>query len=323
MKKLLYCLCLVIPLSLFGCSNEKIDETNAFSKYSEKMNALSSYKLEAVMEVKKGENTTSFDVSVCYKNPNNYLAKLVSKENNNVQIILKNGNGVFVLSPALNKSFKFKSEWPLNTFHAYLPESSMKEISNDKDFITTFDDNEIVFESKVSNKTNPKMVSQKLSINRDKLIPICVVVYNSSLGVECKVTFKSFLENISLDSDLFDEEKALKTALLEMGEAPITKEIPKPSSTILDETLKSEVATEVSLLQLYSGKINYTVYIRVLESSPVSYVGRTYDDVVMLNDTVGLTTTNSLSWSKGSLMFSIYSDELSLEEMIIVANSIA
>ena len=36
------------------------------------------------------------------------------------QIILKNPEGVFVVTPALNKSFKFQSDWPNNTSQIYL-----------------------------------------------------------------------------------------------------------------------------------------------------------------------------------------------------------
>ncbi len=47
-------------------------------------------------------------------------------------MILKNDDGVYVLTPALNKSFKFQSEWPENSSQAYLFESLVKDITEDK-----------------------------------------------------------------------------------------------------------------------------------------------------------------------------------------------
>src|SRR5690625_5969794 len=36
------------------------------------------------------------------------------------QVILKNEDGVFVLTPALDKSFKFQTDWPENSSQPYL-----------------------------------------------------------------------------------------------------------------------------------------------------------------------------------------------------------
>ena len=35
-------------------------------------------------------------------------------------IILRNSEGIYVLTPSLNKSFKFQSEWPYNSSQTYL-----------------------------------------------------------------------------------------------------------------------------------------------------------------------------------------------------------
>ena len=36
------------------------------------------------------------------------------------QIILRNEEGVFVLTPALNKSFRFQSDWPQNSSRLFI-----------------------------------------------------------------------------------------------------------------------------------------------------------------------------------------------------------
>ncbi len=52
------------------------------------------------------------------------------------QIILRNEEGVFVLTPALNKSFRFQSDWPQNSSQAYLYESLVRDILQDKKNLT-------------------------------------------------------------------------------------------------------------------------------------------------------------------------------------------
>ena len=46
-------------------------------------------------------------------------------------VILKNEEGVFVLTPSLNKSFKFQSDWPYNNSQSYLLQNILNDIEND------------------------------------------------------------------------------------------------------------------------------------------------------------------------------------------------
>ena len=53
----------------------------------------------------------------------------------NEQIVVKNTSGVYVLTPSLNKEFRFDSDWPLNSSHAYI-----LEIDNyDTDYVFLLD----------------------------------------------------------------------------------------------------------------------------------------------------------------------------------------
>ena len=49
---------------------------------------------------------------------------------------MRNEEGVFVLTPALNKSFRFQSDWPQNSSQAYLYESLVRDILQDKKNLT-------------------------------------------------------------------------------------------------------------------------------------------------------------------------------------------
>ena len=88
-----------------------------------KLEKITKYSLDAQMQVVKQEGNIVFDVKVDYLQPNYYKVRLQNKANNNVQVILKNNDGVFVITPALNKQFQFNSDWPLNSSHAYLYQS--------------------------------------------------------------------------------------------------------------------------------------------------------------------------------------------------------
>ena len=47
-----------------------------------------------------------------------------------VALIIKNDDGVYVLTPQINKSYKFQSKWPENSSQIYLIESIIKANNN-------------------------------------------------------------------------------------------------------------------------------------------------------------------------------------------------
>ena len=82
-----------------------------------------SYYATGVMEVDNNGQVYQYNVEVAYQKPENYKVTLKNETTNNEQIILKNDEGVFVLTPALNKQFKFQSDWPLSSSQVYLYQS--------------------------------------------------------------------------------------------------------------------------------------------------------------------------------------------------------
>ena len=75
----------------------------------------------------------TYDVEVSYKKDNNYKVSLTNQANSHTQVILKNSDGVYVLTPALNKSFKFQSDWPYSNSQIYLLKSLINDIKDTKD----------------------------------------------------------------------------------------------------------------------------------------------------------------------------------------------
>ena len=127
MKKTIFFLILIVIL-LTGCG--KYNENDLISDLDKKISK-SSYYLEGNLEIVNNDNVYNYEVKVSYKKDNNYRVSLLNKSNNHEQIILKNSEGVFVVTPALNKSFKFQSDWPYNNSQVYLLQSVLNDIKND------------------------------------------------------------------------------------------------------------------------------------------------------------------------------------------------
>ena len=107
MKKLIMFL-LLGCLVLTGCSFGKKDALEEFKKKVENSN---SYYIEGQMDIVNNEDTYNYNVEVSYKKDDNYLVKLNNISNNHEQIILRNKDGVYVIthkSTQLLKSNKFE-----------------------------------------------------------------------------------------------------------------------------------------------------------------------------------------------------------------------
>lgn len=123
-KKVLLCLLVLGSLIMCGCG--KRTEKDVLKDLNKKLDTIKGYHLTGLLEIVNNEDTYTYDVNASYTKENNFRVSLKNKTNNHEQIILRNTEGVFVLTPSLNKSFKFQSEWPYNNSQSYLLQPIMK-----------------------------------------------------------------------------------------------------------------------------------------------------------------------------------------------------
>ena len=112
-----------------------MDSKKAINEYKKLLEDNTKYSLIGQMDIVSNEELYHYDVKVDYMEGDYYKASLVNKENDHEQIILKNKSGVYVVTPSLNKSFKFQSEWPYNSSQAYILSSLLKDLENDSNVI--------------------------------------------------------------------------------------------------------------------------------------------------------------------------------------------
>ena len=128
-KKLFLCL-VSICLILTGCG--KKDEKTVLKGFQDKVENSDSYYLSGNMELVNNEDVYTYDVTVSYKKGDYYKIDLINTLDNHEQVILRNDDGVYVVTPSLNKSFKFQSDWPYNNSQVYLIQSIIDDILNDE-----------------------------------------------------------------------------------------------------------------------------------------------------------------------------------------------
>ena len=115
MKKVL--LLLISVMLLTGCGS--VNKDNLVDKFKEDVESSKSYYVEAKMEIFNSEDTFVYNMKVYYMDDDYFKVNMVNTINNHEQIILRDSESVYVVTPSLNKSYKFMSEWPYNSSQAY------------------------------------------------------------------------------------------------------------------------------------------------------------------------------------------------------------
>ena len=130
MKKIFLCLFLFCLL-LTGCGHR--NEKEVLKEFQNKVNNANSYYLTGEMELLNNEDVYNYNISVSYKKDDFYKIELVNVVNDHKQVILRNSEGVYIVTPSLNKSFKFQSDWPYNNSQVYILKVFLRNL---KDIMT-------------------------------------------------------------------------------------------------------------------------------------------------------------------------------------------
>ena len=196
-------------LFVTGCGSNS--EEDLIAKFEKNVENSKSYTLKGNMEILSNEETFTYSIEANYLKGDYYKVTLVNQTNNHEQIILKNSDGVYVVTPTLNKSFKFQSEWPSNSSQSYILSSLLNDIKNDENMTLEQKDDNYIITTTVNYPNNSSLTYQKIYFDKDMNIEQ-VEVYDNEDIVNIKVAFSS----IDLKSGL-NEEDFLLEDLIDMN----------------------------------------------------------------------------------------------------------
>ncbi|WP_019537343.1 outer membrane lipoprotein-sorting protein [Paenibacillus ginsengihumi] len=195
---------LVVSLVLAGCG--KKDAAAIVKELDGKVSSLDSYHGKGVMTLKTGMEPQEYLVEVCYQTPHYYRISMKNAKKDITQIVLRNDDGVFVLTPHLNKSFRFQSDWPENQGQVYLYQSLVQSIVMDQERQFVEDENAYVFDV-VANYQNGSLARQKIWLDKKTYEPQHVEVSDSNANVLMEVKFDEFEFGTKFEKDQFDMQR--------------------------------------------------------------------------------------------------------------------
>lgn len=368
MKKIFILLMVLSAIFITGCGKNSVD--TIFKDLTDKINKLDSYTVNGNLTVKNNNNSYNYNVSVSYMAKDKFRVSLVNTANNHEQVILRNDEGVFVLTPSLNKSFKFQSDWPYNNSQIYLLASIIDDLNNDSKLTKEEKDSNYIFTSSVNYPNNPNLTKQRVTVDKDlKITKVEVLNANDEVEMTFEITNidygptfdESYFEvnsiintntnnnNTAKDNENTtdkdkenttdnnttndttnedtnssqtpseDKDKTTETATLE----DIIYPLYLPTGTVLEEQEKVDKTDGERVILTFGGEKGFTLVEETVSVSKEFTVIPTYGEPLMVGDTIGAVTDNSLNWTSGNIEYYIVSDVMSAQELLEIANSIS
>ncbi|CAM3636643.1 outer membrane lipoprotein carrier protein LolA [Cohnella lubricantis] len=195
---------------LSACGGKNSDSVvKDLSKVSDN---LESYQGSGEMILHTGQTPLTYKVEVWYQKPNYYRIALTSAERDITQIVLKNDQGVYVLTPQLKKSYRFQSDWPDNQGQVYLYQTLLRSISIDNSRQFTTDKDAYVFDVMASNYNNGSFARQKIWLDKDDYAPKQVQVTDTNAQLMVEVKFTDFKFGTKFDKSAFDMKQNMDGA---------------------------------------------------------------------------------------------------------------
>lgn len=321
MKKIYILLCLFLSL-LTGCSkktkNDVIKEIDSKISYS--------YSLEGNLSVLSNENIFNYKVYVDVLKNKKYKVSLTNISNNHTQVILKNYDGVYVVTPELNKCFKFQSNWPNNSSQIFLIDSILHDLCSEKSKFTTLKDG-FSISSPVNYSNNRLMKKQKVYIDKNFNIKnIKVVDKNNSIQMEFnikKVKYSPKLPDkiFQLDFIMHNYRDCLTKPTTKLDESIYPLFLPNGIRLTSNEKLKKHDGERI--IMSFDGDKSFLLVEETANVFDEFTIIPSYGEPYFLSDTLGVMTDNSLSWISNGIEYYMISDEINTSELAEIARSIS
>ena len=310
---------------MFLCGCGKIDEKDFIKKIKD--NIKGSYSLEGSLSMTNNDDVYNYDVSVSYKKDDYYKVSLTNVSNNHTQVILKNNDGVYIVTPSLNKSFKFQSDWPYDNSQIYLLEALINDIERDSDYKFVYEDDKFIFKTKVNYPNNKMLNHQKIVFDNDMDLEKVLVFDSNDVvrmelvikDIEYSPTFKNNYFDLNNLIKTFDEVEVVESSKIDDSIFPLFV----PSGTKLQNSEIIETDVGERLIMTFDGDKPFLLVGETADVMDEFTIIPTYGEPYMLIDTLGVVTDNSLSWNSNGIDYYLVSDVMGKDELVEIARSIS
>lgn len=350
MRRVTWIVAIVMCVSLFLTGCGKKDAEGVVKDLNHVIGDLQSYQGAGTMTLHTGQQPQEYDLEVWYKNPHYYRIALSNAKQDITQIVLRNDDGVFVLTPNLNKSFRFQSDWPEKQGQVYLFQTLANSIVADQDRQFVAEDKAYVFDV-AANYQNSSLARQKIWLNKKDYAPKRVEVFDADANKMVEVKFDQFAFGKKFDADAFDMKRNMVSFSTSSSSTPegesedVSGDQEQPLQNMAGETKELQnfgvvlptympegvtqkdmkdlkLGEERGVILRYSGDYNYSITeVRPMDRAVSAEKGTIVDLGYTFGALIG-DELKTLAWVHQGVEFRLTSGDLPVDEMIQVAQSV-
>lgn len=290
---------------------------------------LTSYQLEATMDLNNGEEQRNFNVIVSYAKKEDkdlFRVSLYDTTINQEQIMLRNEEGVYVLTPTLNQVYQFKSGWPLNSAKPYIYQSLLDVFNGE--YTTKKVNDGLIITSEPEYKNAPQYAKQEIKFTND-LTPVWVHLYNDKNDILVNVTFTKVETGVEFSNDYFNLSSNMEQARenLSSNTSSTFDDLPLAVSGLdmnvsVKEQTNANIDGEKVYIMSYDGDIAFTVVQKIVEGSEEMCVTQIDGELVLLVNGFASLEDNKVTYLYNGVECTIYGDNLEVSTYIDIANGL-
>lgn len=309
----------IVILTIVGTCVWMGNRTSFAKKWNQHIEQLNAYCLKGRMELRKGQEYQDYDLEVYYQKENEqYKVILNDLTLNQSQSIVRNKDGVFVMTPQLNQIFKFQGSWPNNTQKPYLIQTIDKLL---KDANITKDKKETIAECDVVYPSHKNYKHQKMIFDEQARIK-SLVITNENNEKELQINFERCEWNPKLDQSTFKipETFDVKTSAFPQEQLPLYPM--EVFGAKLDDVSYVDTVDGQKVMMNYVGDKSFTLVQSAVIPSETTKMVFMPGALQEQYDLFGVEELFQFSAYYHGIEFRIYSEELTTSEMIKILNSV-
>ncbi len=262
---------------------------------------------------------------------------MINQNNNHEQIILKNEESVYVVTPSLNKSFKFESSWPDNSSQSYILKSLVNDLVNDENATLIEEGKNYIVTTSVNYPHNRSLVNQKLYFNKDMDLEK-VIVFDENKSEKIKLIINSIDYKSKYKDDYFDldtliddstkEEENSQNQKKETTSTNTTADVDDisyplyvPSNTYLKSKDKIDNEGSSRTILTFNGDKSFVLVEETADVSKEFEILPVSGDPLILTNTVAALSDKSITWTANNKEYYITSNNLTANELATIADS--
>lgn len=296
-------------------------KSSSLDKLLKEANAYKSYQMVCNMEMLENDELKSYQVTSTFAKIDDhdyYKVELYDKSLNQAQVIVRNDDGVFVLTPSLNQAFQFKSEWPNNSPKPYIYQSLLSFLKDNKPEKVK---DGFLAHGDIAYENDERVKSQEVKFDKE-LKPVYVTVYDQDGTEVIKLTVSSFKVNEDIKKDAFVQDNIMKEAKTQYT---ASSSLPLYPVALMGSTLENEKVSKIDNTTNHILKFTGDKSFTIIESSSTTddkiNVQTIGSDMIDLIDGVAFHDDNQMTYVSSGVVCSLYSNDLTKEEMIAVLSS--